>query len=445
MENTTVLIIGAGIAGIGAALRLKELKIPFIISEKESRSGGLCRTEEQKGFYFDYTGHLLHFNNKEFKKKIYTILKDNVKHNDRSAWIFSNNVLTKYPFQMNLYGLPENVIVECIVKYCEAMYTVEKKEPENYEDWIIQNFGRGIGDNFLIPYTKKMLKLHPKMLLPETGGRFVPKANLEGMIYGAITDKNKYILGYNAQFDYPSVGGIETIIKGLTKDLDVRVSEKITSVNLAEKVALTSKKKEIKFQYLISTAPIPELVKSIHSVPSEITECSSSLNWIAVHNINLGINKKIARKHWIYFPEDKFCFYRIGFPNNFSNNVVPKGCSSIYIEISYKNKSKINESIYYKKCLDAMIQLKLIENEDNVVELQHLKIPYAYVIYEKDTLESVCKIKTFLESNRIFTAGRFGGWEYFSMEDSYLDGRKCSDRIADMMNCDNMEINTKIN
>lgn len=438
MENTTVLIIGAGIAGIGAALRLKELKIPYKIFEKESRPGGLCRTEEKNNFFFDYTGHLLHFKNEDFKKKIYTILDKNVEHKDRSAWIFSNNVLTKYPFQMNLYGLPERVIVECIVKYCEALFVNEKKEPKNYEDWIIQNFGWGIGNNFLIPYTKKMLKLDPKMLLPETGGRFVPKANLEGMIYGAITDKNKYLLGYNAQFDYPSIGGIETIIKGLTKDLNICTSEKIATINIAEKVALTNTKKEIKFKYLISTAPIPELVKSIHSVPTEINECSSSLNWISVHDINIGINKKIARKHWIYFPEEMFCFYRMGFPNNFSSHVVPKGCSSIYIEISHKNGFKVNGSIYYKKCLDALIKLKLIESENNVVETQHLKIPYAYVIYEKDTLDKVKKIKDFLEMNRILTAGRFGGWEYFSMEDSYLDGRKSSEKIVDMMKGENL-------
>jgi UDP-galactopyranose mutase len=438
MEKTTVLIIGAGIAGIGAALRLKELKIPFIISEKEARPGGLCRTEEKNSFFFDYTGHLLHFKDENFKKKIYTILNKNIEHKDRSAWIYSKNVLTKYPFQMNLYGLPESVIVECITKYCEALFAAEKKEPESYEDWIIQNFGWGIGSNFLIPYTKKMLKLDPKILLPETGGRFVPKANLEGMIYGAITDKNTYSLGYNAKFDYPSIGGIESIIKGLIKGIDIRTSEKITTVNIAEKIALTSKKKEIKFKYMISTAPIPELVKSIHSVPTVINECSSCLNWISVHDINLGINKKIARKHWIYFPEEKFCFYRIGFPNNFSSYVVPKGCSSIYIEISHKNKSKINESVYYKKCLEALIELKLIKDENNIIETQHLKIPYAYVIYEKGTLEKVRKIKAFLEMNRILTAGRFGNWEYFSMEDSYLDGKKCCDKIVEMMKGDNI-------
>jgi UDP-galactopyranose mutase len=438
MEDTTVLIIGAGIAGIGAALRLDELKIPYIIVEKESRPGGLCRTEEKNSFFFDYTGHLLHFKNEVFKKKIYTILDKNIEHRERSAWIFSNNVFTKYPFQMNLYGLPASVIVECIVKYCEVLFDERKKQPESYEDWIIQNFGWGIGNNFLIPYTKKMLKLDPKMLLPETGGRFVPKANLEGMIYGAITDNSKYSIGYNAQFDYPSIGGIEAIIKGLTKNVLIHTTEKVIDINISEKIALTNKNNEIKFKYLISTEPIPELVKSFRSVPTEIAGCCNSLNWISVHDINLGINKKIAGKHWIYFPEDEFSFYRIGFPNNFSSHVVPKGCGSIYIEISHKNTSKINVSAFYQKCLKALIHLKLIDGEHNVIETQHLKIPYAYVIYEKDTLSYVRKIKEFLEKNQILTAGRFGGWEYFSMEDSFLDGEKSSDKVADMIKAANL-------
>jgi UDP-galactopyranose mutase len=433
MDNRNVLIIGAGITGIGAALRMEELNIPYIIVEKEKRAGGLCRTESEDGFLFDYTGHLLHFKNDDFKKRITRILDGNVEYRERNAWIYSNTVFTKYPYQMNLYGLPENVILECLVQYCDSIYSNEKLSPDTYEDWIIQNFGKGIGKHFFVPYTKKMLKMHPRLLLPETGGRFVPKANLEGMLKGALFDQKKYSKGYNANFVYPAFGGIETIIRGLTKALPVNTEEKVIEVDLKNKTVKTEKKRLLKFNYLISTQPLPELVHSIKDVPEEIEECSKKLNWISVFNINFGIHNKNCKKHWIYFPEKEFCFYRIGFPHNFSKNVSPKGCGSVYLEISFKKNSRFNKNECIGKCVENMVHLKLIENDSNIKAIKNLDIPYAYVIYEKDTFKNVKKIKEYLQQNGVFTVGRFGGWEYFSMEDSFIDGQKTGNKIGELL------------
>jgi protoporphyrinogen oxidase len=433
MENDRVIIIGAGITGIGAALRLEEMKIPYLIIEKEKRAGGLCRTESKNGFLFDYTGHLLHFKSEEFKRIILKILDGNIENRERNAWIYSNNVYTKYPYQMNLYRLPDHVITECLVKYCNAIFTLKQEEPKTYEDWINQNFGEGIGKHFFIPYTQKMLKMHPKQLLPETGGRFVPKANLEGMIKGAISDQEKYSKGYNAQFLYPSFGGIEQIITGLTKKLSIDMNEKVISIDINRKIVKTNKNRDLNFKYIISTEPLPELVQSLQSVPNEIKNFGKKLNWISVYNINIGINKKVNRKHWIYFPEEEFCFYRIGFPHNFSKNVTPKGCGSIYLELSYKSTS-INKNAYFQKSVDNLIRLKVIQSEKDIIEDNNIDIPYAYVIYERDTIKNVCKINGFLEHNNIYTAGRFGGWNYFSMEDSFIDGKHASDKVIDRIN-----------
>jgi protoporphyrinogen oxidase len=428
MENSSVIVIGAGISGIGAALRLKKLNIPYLILEKEKRPGGLCRTESKNGFLFDYTGHLLHFKNDAFKRKILKILDGNIENQERNAWIYSNNVYTKYPYQMNLFRLPENVITECLVKYCNAIFTSKVKEPDTYEDWINQNFGEGIGKHFFIPYTKKMLKMHPKQLLPETGGRFVPKANLEGMIRGAITDQEKYAKGYNAQFLYPSFGGIETIIDGLSKDLLIKTNEKVISIDINKKCITTSKNRILNFEYIISTEPLPDLIQSLKSIPEEINNFGKKLNWISVYNINIGINNKINGKHWIYFPEEEYCFYRIGFPHNFSKNVTPKGCGSIYLELSYKNKS-FNKNAHFQKSVNDLIRLNVIENQNSIIESNNIDIPYAYV-FEKDTLKNVKKINEFLEYNNIYTAGRFGAWNYFSMEDSFIDGEHASDKVV---------------
>ena len=49
-----------------------------------------------------------------------SLLGDNLHWQNREAWIWSKNVYTRYPFQGALYGLPADVLKECIVGAIEA-------------------------------------------------------------------------------------------------------------------------------------------------------------------------------------------------------------------------------------------------------------------------------------------------------------------------------------
>ncbi len=83
--------------------------------EQADRVGGWCRSIEDNGFTFDMAGHIM-FSNDPYVHEMYEmLLGDNVHWQDREAWIYSKSVYTRYPFQGALYGLPPDVIKECIV------------------------------------------------------------------------------------------------------------------------------------------------------------------------------------------------------------------------------------------------------------------------------------------------------------------------------------------
>src|SRR5258708_7014170 len=114
-----VVIIGAGPTGLSAAYNLKK---DSILLEQHDRVGGWCRSIEDNGFTFDHAGHIL-FSNEPYVHELYRILLgDNIHWQDREAWIFSKGVYTRYPFQGALYGLPPNVIKDCIMGAVEARY-----------------------------------------------------------------------------------------------------------------------------------------------------------------------------------------------------------------------------------------------------------------------------------------------------------------------------------
>ena len=100
------MVLGGGLAGLSALWHLQQLgHTDSHLFEKESRVGGLTRSEQLNGFTFDYTGHLLHFKNETVKQLVSQLLDGNLHSVTRNSWIFSKGVYTRYPFQTNLYGL----------------------------------------------------------------------------------------------------------------------------------------------------------------------------------------------------------------------------------------------------------------------------------------------------------------------------------------------------
>src|SRR6185369_13103687 len=122
-KEASTIVVGAGPTGLSAAYHAGE---DSILVEQTHRVGGWCRSIEVNGFTFDYAGHIM-FSNDPYVHQLYQmLLGDNVHWQDREAWIYSHNVYTRYPFQGSLYGLPSNVIKECIVGAIEARYGTMK-------------------------------------------------------------------------------------------------------------------------------------------------------------------------------------------------------------------------------------------------------------------------------------------------------------------------------
>ncbi|MFA5778929.1 MAG: FAD-dependent oxidoreductase [Elusimicrobiota bacterium] len=425
MKFETV-IIGGGITGLSAAYHLKNEK--YVLLEKENIVGGLCKSVTGKnGFTYDYTGHLLHIKSRYVKKLVKKLLKKNLALKNRNSWIYSNNVFTRYPFQANLFGLPEKIIYECIDGLIESKLT-EFRIPNSdsrlsFYDWCKKTFGNGISKYFMIPYNEKLWKINIKKLTCDWLGNYVPQPALHGVLAGAFTDDNKKI-GYNATFFYPKTGGIQSLIDSLKKNIPgIKTDVKISSIDISKKIVKTNNG-DMQYKNLVNTIPLPEIIKLIKNVPGNVKKASKKLKWTSVLNINLGIKRKnISDKHWIYFPEKKFNFYRAGFYRNFSESLCPDGTSSMYIEISYRNR-KISKEKMLKKTICELKSAGVLKPSDKIISECILDIPYAYVIYDKNRNTALKIIRNYLRKNFIFSIGRFGGWQYSTMEDAILEGRE---------------------
>lgn len=414
-----IVIIGAGLTGLSVAYHLKKEQtngsLSYEIVEKCDRPGGLCKTEKDGKFLFDYTGHLLHFRTPYFQNLIKRLLSGNLEKRNRSSWIYSHNVYTAYPFQANLYGLPDKIVVECLYEYCRAFFNTEKREINTFYDWIMMNFGKGIARHFMVPYNSKFWQRHPKDMNCEWLGRFVPKPDLKEVIQGTISNTGNP-MGYNASFYYPKEGGIESLIRSLAKGIgNIHTDHEVNRIDLKTKRIHTSRGKVISFDILVSTLPITNLVGVIDPAPTQVREAAKKLKHVSVLNINFGLKQEVREKHWVYIPESKFICYRMGFPHNFSPRTAIPGHSSVYTEISYEPGCGIDADRARSKVIRDLKSMGLIRGASDIVAEKIMDIPYAYVIYDKQRGPALSLMQSYLKKENIFSIGRYGAWNYSSM------------------------------
>lgn len=427
-EKNTI-ILGAGLTGLSCAYHLKK---NYLIFEKESQPGGLCRSIHTGGFTFDLTGHLLHLRDENIKKLIKTLLKNNILELKRNAWIFSKNTYTRYPFQAHTYGLPKKVIKECLSDFFAAQAKLKrfKKEAPSFYDWIIRHFGRGIARHFMVPYNEKLWLRPLTELTAEWVGSFVPQPSVEEVLKGSLTDRSSS-LGYNALFSYPKKGGIQSLVNALLPQVVKPVTNaEAVRVRWYDRRVEIAGKGPIMYDHLVSTIPLPVLINRMHRVPTDVSHAVKSLRWVSILCINLGFKRpQFTDKHWIYFPEKDFIFYRVGFHSNLSPYMAPKGCSSIYVEITHLPEKMMNLKKVLSSTITGLNHVGILRQDDKILKIQVIPMPYAYVVYDFNRTPAVELIQKFLHKHGIISTGRYGGWKYSYMEEAILDGKKAAEQI----------------
>ncbi|MBN1914019.1 MAG: FAD-dependent oxidoreductase [Candidatus Omnitrophica bacterium] len=432
MSKKKILILGAGLAGLSAAWHLQKKGRDCQVFEQEPEAGGLCRSKKVNGFTFDYDGHLLHFRHRYAFNLVNKLLGCNLKPQQRNAWIYAFDTYVRYPFQAKLYGLPPSVIKECLIDFIHTSRNGHRKKKKNpdFLTWINQAFGQGIARHFMIPYNTKFWTLPPQKLTCEWLDGFIPVPSLSEVIEGSV-EENKSQFGYNARFWYPRQGGINQLPLAFTRQIKhIHTDCRVREIDLTKKeIKINSGAKE-KFDYLVSTIPLPEIPQLIEGLPRQVDTLFKELKWNSIFNLNLGIDKEEnSGRHWIYFPQKELCFFRAGFFSNFSSCLAPSGRSSLYTEVAYSKARPIDKDNVVLRIKQDLKKTEILGKNDTVCVQDTNDIKYGYPIYDKNYSRIRKQILKFLSKNNIVPCGRYGSWRYLSMEDVILDGKRVAELI----------------
>jgi protoporphyrinogen oxidase len=422
-ERAPVAVLGGGLTGLSASLFLGRAGVRHRLFEREAIAGGHAVTLVEQGFRFDRTGHLLHLRNPEIQALATELLPAEryCKLQRRSA-VFSHGVYTRYPFQANTFGLPPEIAYECVAGFLEAHFAADKPEPKSFEEYCLVHFGAGISKHFMFPYNARLWGVPPSEVTHEWCQRFVPLPKLEDVLRGALGAQPAE-LGYNANFWYPELG-IGAFSDALAARTPIELSRAPQQVDL-ERRRLVFDDEEVPFDVLVSSIPLPTLLKLLSTVPEPVAEAASRLRATHLHYFDLGLRVPNRNPyHWVYVPEDKYPFYRVGCYSHFSEKLAPRGKSSLYVELVDRRSPNPERAL--AGVVAGLCELGLLQSERDI-ELWRLRtIDYAYVIYDHQYRAALDVIEPFLAEQRIISSGRYGGWNYSSMEDALLMGRSAA-------------------
>ena len=434
MRRGPTIVVGGGLAGLACA---RELGGDFIVLEAENRLGGLCRTDLVDGFSFDWTGHWLHARDPEMKELIAgRWLLGNLLDVQRRAVIYSEGVWTQFPYQFNLHGLPAQTVAECLVGFVEATLgpkgaALRERPLGNAAEFILRNLGEGFARRFMFPYNEKLFTVPCAELSPEWGGRFIPRPSLEDVVRGAL-GLARDDAGYNATFWYPREGGIESLVRGLAADVralpgEVRTSARVEGIDLARRQVRTAGA-ELSYQTLVLTAPLSAAVRMLSDPPAKVREAAGKLRAVSVTVVEIGADDIGGERfHWAYYPEQRFPFYRVGSPSEVNPALAPPGCRSFAVEFAHRGAP--DPALFIEQARRGLAECGLIDGA-RVRVARARTIPVAYVLFDHDYAAARATVLAHLSAHGVQVAGRYGRWEYSSMEDALLSGREAARKLS---------------
>ncbi len=453
--NKKVIILGAGLAGLGTALRLGQKGYSVIIIEKEPLVGGLGASVKKGNFIFDYGPHGYASTNSQLLGFFKELMGEDAVESLKNVKISFRGRLCQYPLQAA--DLIRNIgPFTSILSVLDYLYAVLKQkfcsEPDrNMQDWIVHRFGRTIYDLFFGPYTQKVWGVHPTKLdvlfpqhrIPHTGLLRVILKSFRRPEKAAERQEHKYcpllVRGY-----YPARGsGVvpQELCSRIEKQGGIihrRAHAETVEISSEDKIVVFyttgGKRHRVEADYVVSTVPLNKLIFMLQPSPgAEVIEAARKLYFRSIRIIGLGLRRKgVIPVQSIYYTDKSF--NRLSDLVNYGcNKIAPPGKSVLTAELTCDKGDRVwsmSDEAVLKEVI-ADLEEDGIATADDVEETLSLKVEHAYPIYLLGFAKQMKVIADFISGqDRLYSTGRQGTFQYVDMDVAFEMGRDVAERIA---------------
>jgi len=404
------LVIGAGISGLSAG---QALDGEFVVLEKSAEAGGLAGQYRAGGFAFDHGGHYFHFQDKPGIKE-HVSRYHAFQEYRRDSKLFLQERFIPYSLQYHLAYLPARLRDPILAEILHS-----RGEPQaDLEKFLLANFGQRFFSLFFEPF---LLKFYGRPLSGMIAGMdrgSIPVPRLEEVLAGA-RGKKRFCEGYNPIFYYPAQAAPGFMEKYSRPVLDkIRFREKVIRVEPRQKKLFTTAG-AYRYENLISTMPLKELLGIIAPPPPFPRRQLQNISTLV---INAVLSRRRRRFHWLYLPEKRFPFYRVGYyPGS--------GTVAVYLERTIDGEAALDGPQLFRDMAFTLSQVGMVDRESEILFHDLKTIPVSYVVFDRNWPRLVPAILDYLLGLGIHSIGRYGSWNYSSMADDIQMARETAARI----------------
>jgi protoporphyrinogen oxidase len=90
--------------------------------------------------------------------------------------------------------------------------------------------------------------------------------------------------------------------------------------------------------------------------------------------------------------------------------------------MSYSRERPLDKAKAPARVEEGLREMGLLKPKDKIAARFIADLPGAYVVYDSHRTPAVNEIQAYLRENGVLSTGRWGSWEYGSMEDAIWQG-----------------------
>ncbi len=437
--KSSVIIIGAGPAGLTAALELARHRVPAVVLEADKQVGGISRTVNYKGYLFDIGGHRFFTKWDEVNQIWRETLGNKLLLRPRLSRIYYRKRFFLYPLVAKnaLFGLGPVESVRILLSYLHSALFPTPKE-DNLEEWVSNRFGKRLYQIFFKTYTEKVWGVPCTSIQAEWAAQRIRGLSLmtavRNALFPAKTPKAKTLID---RFHYPERGPgqmWETLAEQLNQQgYPVLMERPVVRIcherGMVTRVTTRGAYGEESFEgaNFISSMPIRDLINALDPrPPEEVFRAANGLRYRDFLIVSLIVNRKeVSPDNWIYVHEPGVKVGRIQNFKNWSPAMVPdtnKTCLGMeYFVFENDELWSSPDPELIQMARREIAHLGLVrpeEIEDGTV----VRMQKAYPMYDPGWTEKVETVRAYAEANlrNLQFVGRNGMHKYNNQDHSMM-------------------------
>jgi hypothetical protein len=281
------------------------------------------------------------------------------------------------------------------------------------------HFGETLFNKFFGPFHERYVAGLHRNIAPQDP--YKSPLSIEQVRAGATCSSGT--AGYNTTFAYPEEG-LDTLARNMANECDIRYAKTIVRIDINRRTLHLADGTTLPYETVLSTLPLNVVAGMVGLQSRHVVDPFTS---VLVLNIGAERGRRCPDDHWLYTPDAKTPFHRVGFYSNVDSSFIPARASrskervGLYIERSFLPGEKPSEKdiLLYSKNVIQELQSWQFIGQVEVMDPTWIDVAYTWSWPNSQwRQETIAKLQEY----GIHQIGRYGKWEFQGIAESIREG-----------------------